>query len=287
MTPFDYILPRTLAEATDAWQAHGADARLLAGGTDLNVGLRHGTIQTGLVIDLKGVAELAPDLRQTDGALQISAGVTMTALSQYLRAEGLFPSLIAAADVVGSIQIRNRATLVGNICNASPAADTVPVLAALGAGVDIAGPGGLRQMPVADFIEGNRQINLGPAELVTAIRIPLPKGAQGCAFDRITRRRGVDLATVNMACVIRANGQTTLAFGAVSPRPLVLTDETGVLADPEATAEARGAALARLAQAARPISDIRAGAEYRQAMLSVMAERALAAARQRLAGKVA
>ncbi|MEM9318930.1 MAG: FAD binding domain-containing protein [Pseudomonadota bacterium] len=287
MTPFDYMLPQTLDEACSAWRTHAADARLLAGGTDLNVALRHGAISTQMVIDLKAVAELAPDLRQVGGALRVSAGTTMTKLSRYLTEHSLFPSLREAADVVGSIQIRNRATLVGNICNASPAADTVPVLAALGALAEIAGPSGVRRTPVAEFIEGNRQIDLGVGEIVAAVHIPLPNGAQGCAFDRITRRRGVDLATVNMACTVAEDGQVTLAFGAVSPRPLVLHDQSGVLADPAAPAEARANAIESLADHARPISDVRANADYRRAMLSVMAGRALDAAHQRLAAEVA
>ncbi|MEM9853949.1 MAG: xanthine dehydrogenase family protein subunit M [Pseudomonadota bacterium] len=285
MKPFDYMQPARLRDACLAWEDHGDTARLLAGGTDLTVGLRHGHLSTDLVIDLKAVAELRAEIRQEDGTLRIAAGTTMRALQQYLEENALFPALRDAAAVVGSIQIRNRATLAGNICNASPAADTVPVLAALGAQVEIAGTGGTRIKPVVDFIEGNRQTDLARGELVSAVRLPLPRGPQGCAFDRITRRRGVDLATTNMCCVIDALGTTTMAFGAVSPRPLVVIDESGVLADAGAQTSDRAQAIIAMASRAAPISDVRANADYRAAMLCVMAERALSAAHARLQGE--
>ena len=150
------------------------------------------------------------------------------------------PALAEAAAVVGSLQIRNRATLVGNVCNASPAADTVPVLAVYGAFVRMRGPGGERSLPVVDFIEGNRQTALTAGELVTAVSIPLPDCPFGAAFARITRRRGVDLATVNLCCGIDAAGVTRFAFGAVSARPLLLQDADGILADTSAFSRRQG-----------------------------------------------
>lgn len=287
MTPFDYLLPADLAEASLARAEHGGSARLLAGGTDLTVALRNGAVATAMVIDIKAVAELKPDITTDAGRLRVSAGTTMTDLGAYLAEHELFPALRDAAAVVGSIQIRNRATLAGNICNASPAADTVPVLAALGASVEIFGLDRTRSRTVEEFIEGNRRIDLGTGEIVTAVLIPLPDGARGCAFDRITRRRGVDLATTNMCCTLDADGQVAFAFGAVSPRPLVVRDDSGVLGDPASPAADRAEAIRRMAAHAAPISDLRASAEYRQAMLCVMAERALGVAHARLVGRSA
>ncbi|MEM9709884.1 MAG: xanthine dehydrogenase family protein subunit M [Pseudomonadota bacterium] len=284
MKPFDYLLPSHLAEAAEAAGAYGASARLLAGGTDLTVALRHGHISTDLVIDLKDVAELKSSISNEGQVLRVSAGTTMSELCTYLAARDLFPALQEAASVVGSIQIRNRATLAGNICNASPAADTVPVLAALGSEVEIYGPNGSRTRTVADFIEGNRKIDLQRGELVIAVRIPLPQTDQGSAFDRITRRRGVDLATTNMCCTISAEGEVVFAFGAVSPRPLVVHDESGVLGNPDAAEEDRSEAIQAMAAHATPISDVRASAAYRTDMLCVMAERALKSAHGRLRG---
>ncbi len=285
MKPFDYIQPRDLAEASTAWQSHGSAARLLAGGTDLMVALRHGMVETDLVIDLKEVVELQYDISETSGHLRVSSGTTMTQLRSYLTEHALFPALADATSVVGSIQIRNRATLIGNVCNASPAADTVPVLAALEASVEIYGPNGFRYRPVVEFIQGNREVDLSAGEIASAIHIPLPSGVHGCAFDRVTRRRGVDLATTNMACAIAGTGEVTVAFGAVSPRPLVLHDKSGVLGDLEATPLDRVPIIKELAKHATPISDVRAGADYRSAMLCVMAERALSKAHARLEGR--
>lgn len=281
MKPFDYARPTDFSEAVNLWAEHGNSARLLAGGTDLIVALRHGKITTELLIDLKDVAEMQSDIRIDGEALYVSAGATMAELQAFLEQNNLFPSLQDAASVVGSIQIRHRATLVGNICNASPAADTVPVLAALGTIVEIAGPNGTRTRSVEDFIQGNRKIDLGPGEIVTSVRIRMPGTAQGCAFDRITRRRGVDLATTNMCCVVESSGNVTFAFGAVSTRPLVLRDSSGMFHDHSASKADRASRIRQLADEATPISDVRASAEYRSAMLCVMADRGLQVAQRR------
>lgn len=281
MKPFDYLRPTTLAEACAAWADHDRDRRLLSGGTDLTVGLRHGHLTTDVVIDLKRVVDLQPYIGADAGMLRVSAGTTMSALAAYLDREGLFPALRDAANVVGSIQIRNRATLAGNICNASPAADTVPVLAALGSAVEVSGPNGTRWVAVADFILGNRKIDLRRGEIVVAVTIPLAGAAAGCAFDRITRRRGVDLATANLCCLVANDAEVIFAFGSVAPRPLVVRSVDPVLTDPTATKQDRADTIQSLCDIAAPISDVRASAGYRAAMLCVMAERALATAKDR------
>ena len=286
MQPFNYVKPTRLREVIGLLKEHGASVRLLAGGTDLTVGLRHGEIAPRMVIDVKRTVDLPPTISQADGWLTISATAV---LSDVLRHEAVrlhFPALAESVGVVGSIQIRNRATLVGNICNASPAADTVPVLVVHGAAVTLLGPRGERQVPVVDFIKGNRHTALELGELVTAVRIPIATQPLGTAFARITRRRGVDLATVNLCCSVDIGGTTTFAFGAVAPRPLRVRDAGGILADLTATAEAKSIALDALISKASPITDLRASAEYRLAMLRVLAERAHHRATQRLADRM-
>ena len=142
-----------------------------------------------------------------------------------------FPALVDAARVVGSVQIRNRATLAGNICNASPAADTAPALLVYRAIVNIAGPRGSRRVAVEDFITGPRRTVLDGAEIVTSIDLPIPARGTGAAFGRVTRRYGVDLASVNLCCLVTAAGETRFAFGAVGPRPFLVRDESGALAN--------------------------------------------------------
>lgn len=281
MPTFAYARPATLAEAFSLLAAT-PDARVLGGGTDLIVGLRKGTISTPLVVDLKRVADLPAGIEEVDGSLRIGAMTPMTAIGDDPRVRAGWPALVEAAQVVGSIQIRNRATLGGNLVNASPAADTATALLVAGAMLEIVGPSGTRSVPLTEFFLGPRRTALGPAELVRTISLPIPEGPEGSAFGRMTRRRGVDLATVNLACAVPADGAVRFAFGAVGPTPFLAVDASGVLVDPSADATAQDRALRVLTSAATPISNVRASREYREAMLLVLARRALAAARDRL-----
>ena len=282
MRPFRYLRPTSLREVIAFLEEHGAGARLLAGGTDLTVELRYGKSLPRVVIDVKRASDLSPVIAEADGSLTISATVPLTDVEENKTVRRFFPALAEAAAVVGSIQIRNRATLVGNVCNASPAADTVPVLAVYGAVVKVLGRGGERSLPLVDFIQGNRRTALAADELATAVSIPFPTKPFGSAFARVTRRYGVDLATVNLCCGIDGSGTTTLAFGAVSPRPLVLQDRDGVLADPSAAPHVKSVVLNALISKASPITDVRASAEYRLAMLKILALRAQRRAAERL-----
>ncbi len=278
---YAYARPRTLDE-TFALLADAPDARLLCGGTDLLVGLRKRTVRSSLLVDLKDVTDLGPLIEQRDGMVRIGATTILSDLIADDLIARYFPALVAAAQVVGSIQIRNRATLAGNVCNASPAADTVPVLLVHQAVVELVSRAGVRRVALADFLVGPGRTGLRPGEVVSAIELPVPTDRFGSAFGRMTRRRGVDLATVNLACLVTASGPARFAFGAVGPRALMLTDDSGVLADPDAVPKSRNAALARLTEQATPISNVRASREYRQAMLEVLSQRALDAAHRRL-----
>jgi carbon-monoxide dehydrogenase medium subunit len=278
---FRYARPTSLDDALALLAAEPA-ARPLLGGTDLLVAIRKRAERPPLVVDLKRVPELAGGIDERDGTLRVSAGTVMTDLAADPRIRSRFAALVEAADVVGSIQIRNRATLAGNLCNASPAADTAPPLIAFGATVELLGPRGSRRMAVADFIVGPGRTALDPGEVVGAVELPMPAGRTASAFARMTRRRGVDLATVNLACVIGADGTTRFGFGAVGPRPFGAIDDSGVLTSDDAIPEEQDAALRRVTADATPISNVRASREYRSAMLLVLARRAAAEARHRL-----
>jgi carbon-monoxide dehydrogenase medium subunit len=180
------------------------------------------------------------------------------------------------------VQIRNRATLVGNVCNASPAADTVPALLVYDASVELVGADGDRAVPLTDFFTGPGRTVLGRGQLVAAIDLPLPSGPRGAAFVRVTRRRGFDLGTVSVACLVAPGEPARFGFGAVADRPLLVVDETGVLGAGGANGDEERAVAALVARA-RPISDIRGSREYRLAMLASLCRRALAAALGRLA----
>lgn len=281
MTRFLYARPETLDEALGLLREHGARARLLAGGTDLLVRLRLGHVTPDVVIDLKRAAGLPCDIVETEGCLRIGARVLMREVVQDARVRRHFPALVEAAAVVGSVQIRNRATLAGNICNASPAADTATALLVYDACVNVAGPQA-RRVPIAGFFTGPGRTVLSREEIVQSIDLPLPSEPAGAAFGRVTRRYGVDLATLNLSCLVFASGAARFAFGAVGPRPFLAVDETGVIGDPHRSAADVSAALQQLMNQASPISDVRANRDYRVAMLEVMSRRALASAHDRL-----
>jgi carbon-monoxide dehydrogenase medium subunit len=284
MHTFEYARPATLAEAVALLDAHGPDARLLAGGTDLVIRLRDGTARPAVVIDVKRIAELRPAIREADGRVTISAGTVMTDIAADDRVRRWFPALAEAAAVVGSVQIRNRATLAGNVCNASPAADTAPSLLVYGADVVAAGPGGTRRIAVDDFFVRSGVTTLARGELVTALELPIPARRQAAVHLRRTRRRGHDLASVTLCCAVDEAGVTRLAYGSVGPRPVLVVDESGVLADPAAPDDAKAAIFEQMFAGASPSPrSMRASPEYRLAMLRILGRRALRIAIDRLA----
>ena len=278
MRPFAYARPGSLAEAYDLLDTAGpGDVRMIVGGTDLIVGLQSGRISPRLVMDLKHLSDLPADIMHADGRVTISAVTSLSEVIADDRIGTLFPALVEAAQTVGSVQIRNRASLTGNICNASPAADTAPPLLVYGAVVVISSRAGGRRVRLADFVLGPRRTDLRPNEIVTALQLPVPERPLGVKFARLTRRRGVDLATLSLCCAVGPR-RARFAFGAVASTPFVVDDDSGVLADARADVEDRERVLREVTGRARPITDLRAGADYRQAMLLVLSRRALQAA---------
>ncbi len=286
MRSFSYARPTTIAEAVAILDSQGPRARILAGGTDLIIRLRDGSIRPEVVVDVKRIDEIDAGIREIDGHLVIGARATMTEIAADPRVRDRFTALAEAAAVVGAVQIRNRATLAGNVCNASPAADTAPSLLAYGAWVVASGPDGSRRMPINDFFVRSGETTLTRGELVTTIELPLPAGRVGAVHLRRTRRRGHDLASVTLTCTVSADGLTRLAFGSVGPRPVLVADETGLLADPTAPERAKIERLETLFASASPSPrSMRASPEYRLAMLHVLGLRAVATAIERLAAR--
>ncbi len=284
MRAFAYERPTRLDDAVALLARHGPDARLLAGGTDLIIRIRDGSARPPVVVDVKGIAELDGEIRAVDGGLIIGARTTMTDIAADERIRRDYRALAEAASVVGSVQIRNRATLAGNVANASPAADTAPALLVYRATVVAAGPTGTRRIPIDEFFVRSGVTTLTPDELVTAIELPAPHGPRAAVHVRRTRRRGHDLASVTLACAIGPDGVTRLAYGSLGPRPLLVADETGLLADPAAADLAKMQRLEALFVDASPSArSMRASPEYRLAMLHVLGLRAVATAIERLA----
>lgn len=284
MRAFAYECPTHLDAAVALLRDHGSDARPLAGGTDLIIRLRDGSIRPRIVVDVKRIAELDGEIRDADGQLRIGARTVMTDIAADERIRRDFTALAEAAAVVGSVQIRNRATLAGNACNASPAADTAPALLVYGAHVVAVGPGGARRIPIDEFFVRSGVTTLARDELVSAIELPRPTSPRGSVHVRRTRRRGHDLASVTLTCAVFSDGRTRLAYGSMGPRPLLVADDTGLLADPAASDLAKMERLEELFVDASPSArSMRASPEYRLAMLHVLGLRAVGTAIERLA----
>ena len=283
MKEFSYERPESLEEAFHVLAASGSDVEILAGGTDLVIAMRDRYSQPKVVVDIKRIAELSPSLAWDGDTLTLSATATM---SEVVGDEGInthFPALVEAAVVVGSVQIRNRATVLGNICNGSPAADTAPPLLAYDAIIVVAGPDGSRRIPIDDFIVGPGATDLREGEIAIALELSVPPRLVGSAYERMTRRKGTDLASVTLCATVDDAGVTQVAYGSVGPRAWLKTDETGVLADPAASNEAKAAVYEEIfADASPSVRSMRASPDYRRAMLRVLGARAVGRATQRL-----
>jgi carbon-monoxide dehydrogenase medium subunit len=273
-----YHRPTSRADALAALAEGGAQARPLVGGTDLLVGLRHHTVDPDVLVDLKGVTDLPDPVVVTDEGVHIGPTFTMGELVDHPVVQQWYPALVEAALTVGSVAIRNRASLIANSCNASPAADTAPPLLVHGARVTIASLDGDRTAPLDEFFLGPRRTLCGPGELVTRIDLPRPATGSGSAFRRLTRRRGVDLATVSVAAVVGPDSELVLGMGAVGPRPLRAQSPDRVDVADDAALDR---ALDQLLAVATPISDVRGSREYRVATLRVLTKRAVLAAADR------
>ncbi len=272
----EYHRPRSVAEATALLSAPGA--RPIAGGTDLMVQARGGRSGPQALVDLNFVPGLAALGVGPDGGLRIGATVRLARLEgdPLCRA---YPLLREAAATVGSIQVRNRATLAGNLCNGSPAADTAPALLCYEAVVHVVGPAGRRDVPLEEFLRGPGQTALGPGEWVEAVGLP-PPPPHGACYLKLGRTLGVDLAVTGVAALVSA-AEVRLAAASVAPTPRRLRPVEAVLAAaaPGSRPDIGPATRAAIA----PIDDARASAAYRQAMTVVLAYRAWAAAQARYA----
>lgn len=283
MKEFSYERPDSLDEALTLLAASGSDAEILAGGTDLVIAMRDRYTQPKVVVDLKRVAEFRPSLAWAGDTVTLSATATMTEVVGDERINTHFPALVEAAVVVGSVQIRNRATLVGNICNGSPAADTAPPLLAYDAIILIAGPDGIRRVDIDDFIVGPGRTALQTGEIAIAVELTVPSIQRGSAYERMTRRKGTDLASVTLCATVDDAGVVRVAFGSVGPRAWLRTDDKGVLAEPGASDDAKKAAFDEIFADATPsVRSIRASPDYRRAMLRVLGARAVNRAIERL-----
>jgi carbon-monoxide dehydrogenase medium subunit len=284
---FELALPDTLQACQQAL-ADGPDTKLVAGGTDLLPQMKTGMVRARTVVDLSAVPELKVIERQPDGALRVGAGVSARALEQAPPVNGPFAALAESAGVVGSYQIRNLATLGGNLANAAPSADMAPPLLALDADLLIAGPRGTRRVPAADFFLGVRRTQLAPDEMLVEIVIPAPPPGSGATYVRHTPRRELDIAVVGVASSLTvADGTCTrarIALGAVAPVPMRAVAAEAHLVGKAVTPALIEEAADLAVPACNPISDQRGSAEFRRHLVRVLTRRTLTTAFERATG---
>ena len=286
MDQLRYEAPVSLDQAIGLLSsANGREPCVLAGGTDLIIQMRAGLREPGLVIDVKRIAELMTVSSGKEG-LRIGAAVPAAELTEHLELKQAYPGLAEAIGLIGSTQIQGRCSLGGNLCNASPAADSVPALIALGAECVILGPKGGRMLAVADFVTGPGTTALGPSELLVELVIP-PAGKRSAdAYLRFIPRTEMDIAVAGSAVSLSLDSSgrcqaARVVLGAVAPTAILVPDAADALVGTSVDE----AALARAGEAAsaacNPIDDKRGTAEYRRKISAVMTRRAGAIAANR------
>jgi xanthine dehydrogenase FAD-binding subunit len=275
---FAYERPASVAEAIAAM---GAEARPLAGGTDLVPQLREGRRRAARVVDLKFVPELTTITALPDGGVSIGAAVTATAVARHPVIAARYPAVAQSAQLIGGVQVQNRASLGGNICNAAPSADGVPALICHGARALIAGPKGRREMPVEDLFAGPGRTTLATGELLLAILLPPAAPRAAASYLRFTPRREMDIAVAGAGAWLRlsedgAIAEARVALASVAPTPIRAPTAEGKLMGGRPSAALFEEAGRLAAGDARPISDTRGSAEYRRTLVGVLTARALA-----------
>jgi carbon-monoxide dehydrogenase medium subunit len=268
------------------------DARALAGGTDLVPQLREGRRHAARIVDLKHIPEMTAITVLPDGCVQIGAAVTAAAVARHATIAGSYPAVAESAQLIGGVQVQNRASLGGNICNAAPSADGVPALICHGAQAAIVGCDGTREMPVEAIFAGPGRTTLAAGELLIAIRLPPTAPNSAGAYRRFTPRREMDIAIAGAGAWLRLGADGTiaearLALASVAPTPIrAPTAERKLLGErPSGTLFEEAGRLA--AKDARPISDTRGSANYRGTLVAVLMARALGDCARRVGLEVA
>ena len=283
MKEIAYAAPKTTADATALLSENGDRARILAGGTDVIVQVREGRRDIDLLVDIKHIPDVNELTCDSTKGLVIGAAVPCCLIYENKAIAKAYPGLLDAVTLIGGIQIQSRATLGGNLCNASPAADGIPILIALEGVCDIAGPKGTRSVPVEQFCTAPGKTVLQRGEFLLRFRFPPPKPNTGAAYLRFIPRNEMDIAVVGAGVSVQLDATKTkctsarIAIAAVAPTPLLVPEAGAALIG--ALSEQAIEKAATLAQAAaRPISDMRGDADYRRHLVGVLVKRALAIA---------
>jgi len=275
----DYAKPKLLNEALDII-SKSLNPFILAGGTDLIDMIKEGLVEPDMIIDLKGIEQFRQITFKHD-TLFIGAGVTFSELIESKIIKEHFPVIAELSKTVASLGIRNRATMVGNICSAVPCMDSGPLLAAYDAEVITAGPKGERKNPAENWFIASRKTAIEKGELVTGISISSP-GKHGSCFVKLGRYEGEDLAQVNLIILALKDGTFRVSFGSVAPVPIRAKKIERLINGKTITSSLIEEACKLIEEEIKPITDIRASKEYRMHMAKIMFERGLNAAVSRL-----
>jgi CO/xanthine dehydrogenase FAD-binding subunit len=288
MQAFAYVVTTTIEEAIAVLNNEGEHARILSGGTDLLVQMREGRRKVSTVVDIKSIPQLNELTFDPQHGLRIGAAVPCYRIYRQPEIASAYPGLMDAASLIGGVQIQGRATLGGNLCNASPAADSIPALIVHRAVCLIAGPQGVREVPVEQFCTGPGRNVLARGELLIALHIPTPVPNFGAAYLRFIPRNEMDIAVagVGVSVVLDATRSTFtaayIALGAVAPRPLYVPAAGQALLGHKVSEEAINTAANIAQSAAQPITDMRGSAAQRLQLCRVLTRRALEKAISRI-----
>lgn len=286
MSDVSYLAPTSAETAARALLAGGGEARVLGGGTDLLVQLRSGRLKPGVIVDLKRIPG-AIGVRMEHGSFVIGAATPGAMIGEHAALSKAWPGVVEATTLIGSTQVQGRASIAGNLCNASPAADSVPALVAAGATCMIVGPGGSRIAPAASIAVGPGKTSLTPGEFILEIRLPARPPRSADAYLRSIPRTEMDIAVVGAAVnlTLDQDGAVTdacVALGAVAPT--VVSVDAGALVGARLDEAALEALDAAARAVCRPISDKRGTAEFRTKIAGVLARRAAMIAYGRAGG---
>ena len=279
-----YVAPRTIGEAVERAGSASGIVRFLAGGTDVLVQLRSGLVEPDLVVDIKRIPGMR-DIASENGGWRIGAAVSGAELESHSGVTKDWPGVVEALELIGSTQIQGRATLVGNLCNASPAADSVPAMIAAGASVSIAGPNGTRDVPVADIPTGPGQTSLEAGEIITSVLLPERGSGGGDAYLRFIPRTEMDIAVVGCGVNVRVTGEKVVeacvVLGAVAPTAVVVEDAAAAILGTTLDDDALDGFSRACSAACRPIDDKRGTIKFRIRVAGVLGRRAAAIAYDR------
>ena len=281
MKHFDYAAPQSVGEAAHLLGVH-PQALLLAGGTDLLVQLRSGRKSADLVIDLKRISELNEIHYDAAHGLILGAAVPCYRIYRDPAIAAAYPALADVAALIGGIQIQGRASIGGNLCNAAPSADAVPILIALRATCRVAGPAGMREIAAENFCASPGRNALQPGELLVSLHLPPPEPGSGACYLRFIPRNEMDIAVAGAGVSVTLdNGafrSARIALSSVAPTPLYVREAGEWLAGRPANTDSMRAAGEMAKAAAKPITDMRGTADYRKHLCAVLTRRALESA---------